>query len=218
MDDAAAEAAAEAAEAAAEAAGLVAERFGERSSVRVAPPPTHLTGVLRVLEVGAGNGELTHYLRRELHGRGVYASVVACDDGSWPLPWSSSGRVFGRVERLSCRDALRRYRPHLVLAAWMPMGIDWSTDFRACRSVGEYMLLGEAYDGAAGHNWATWGNPAFAPDSEGGGEGGGVAPYLRDGWSAVEAGDVSRWMLSRFASDTHDCERNSSAVAFRRGT
>ena len=76
---------------------------------------------------------------------------------------------------------------------------------------GEYLLLGEAYDGACGHNFETWGNPAFAPEGHTG-----PAPHVADGWEARELADVSRWMLSRFASDVHDCECSSCAVAFVR--
>ena len=65
------------------------------------------------------------------------------------------------------REALKTYRPHLVLCSWMPMGVDWTRAFRECGSVGEYLLLGEVYDGAVGHNWETWGNPAFADDEAG---------------------------------------------------
>ena len=215
-DAAAAVAAAEASEEAADAAGLL-DWSGACDDA--ASLPADFTGFFRVLEAGAGNGELAHYLRRALHERGVPVSLVACDDGSWPLPRSDSGRTFGRVERMDHRTALHSYRPHLVLVSWMPMGVDWTADFRACGSVGEYILLGECYDGAAGHNWHTWGNPAFAspraeqPDPGGVGE---VAPYEADGWVAEELIGVSRWMLSRFASDVADCECNSSAIAFLR--
>lgn len=232
-DAAAAVAAAEASEEAADAVGLLdwSAPSDEGSATGAAPsppdpaadsPPADHTHTFRVLEAGAGNGELAHYLRRALHERGVPVSFIACDDGSWPLPRSASGKPFGRVERMGHRMALRTYRPHLVLVSWMPMGVDWTADFRACESVSEYVLLGECYDGAAGHNWLTWGNPAFAPPRVtqlGQGDAShdvDVAPYAADGWVAEELRDVSRWMLSRFSSDVADCECNSSAIAFRR--
>ena len=105
------------------------------------------------------------------------------------------------------------------------MGVDFTSDFRRellaqCtgkggtrRNLGEYLLLGEVYDGACGHNWHTWGNPAFRAEEE---EGVVLAPHERDGWEAVELPDVSRWMLSRFASDVEQCVCHSAAVSFRR--
>lgn len=178
-----------------------------------------LPAVLRVLEVGAGNGELAHGLRQALHARGVECSFVACDDGSWPLPRTESGRAFGHIERMGHAAALASFRPHVVIVSWMPMGVDWTAAFRRCDSLQQYILLGEAFDGAAGHNWYTWGNPAFAPAEARGEEARGQElepPYAADGWVAEELCEVSRWMLSRFASDAADCECNSSAIAFRR--
>ena len=80
------------------------------------------------------------------------------------------------------------------------------------------------YDGACGHNFATWGNPAFAEGAAGGGGGGDAAahvaapvpPHEADGWAVEELPDASRWMLSRFASDEDECVCHSAAVAFRR--
>ena len=104
------------------------------------------------------------------------------------------------------------------------MGADWTSDFRACNSVEEY-LLGECLDGACGHNALTWGNPAFLESiresgaAEGETEGAAaawVAPHEADGWELAELPDVSRWMLSKFASDTPDCVCHSAAVSFRR--
>ena len=92
------------------------------------------------------------------------------------------------------------------------MGVDWTRAFRECGSVGEYLLLGEVYDGAVGHNWETWGNPAFADDDKAA-----TPPHARDGWELAEVPSVSRWMLSRYVSDVDDCECGSAAVAFRRG-
>ena len=62
---------------------------------------------------------------------------------------------------MSHEAALRITQPSMVLCAWMPMGRDLSRAFRRCESVQEYVLLGEADDGACGDNWETWGNPAF---------------------------------------------------------
>lgn len=78
------------------------------------------------------------------------------------------------------------------------------------------MLLGEVYDGACGHNFATWGNPAYAPLGRAN-EPPPPPPYKADGWAVHEVPEVARWQLSRFASDaSDDCERNSHCVSFRR--
>ena len=48
----------------------------------------------------------------------------------------------------------------IVLCSWMPMGQDWTSQFRTAQ-VDEYILIGEADDGSCGDNWLTWGNRAF---------------------------------------------------------
>lgn len=170
---------------------------------------------LRVLEVGAGNGELSHHLRQELRSRQVPAQVIACDNGAWPL---DAALRFDGVEALSYRAALRKHEPHVVLCSWMPMGADWTADFRACGSVREYLLLGECVDGACGHNFLTWGNAAFATDESTDDDAAHtLPPSARDGWARREIVEISRWQLSRFAADVEDCEYNSCCVSFRRG-
>ena len=187
------------------AAAAAAEAAAAADAEAGAEAPRTSGAPARIVEVGAGNGELSHYLRQALRARGTDAVVIASDRAPWP-------RTVGRVEALDYREALKTYRPHLVLCSWMPMGVDWTRAFRECGSVGEYLLLGEVYDGAVGHNWETWGNPAFADDEKPA-----TPPHARDGWELAEVPSVSRWMLSRYVSDVADCECGSAAVAFRRG-
>lgn len=118
-------------------------------------------GRVRVLEVGAGNGELAYHLREALEERGGAEAweLTASDHGKWGLasshyPYSAPFRQ-GILE-LSYAAAIRTVRPHLVLAAWMPMESDWTAEFRRTAGINEYILLGEAFDGACGHNWKTW--------------------------------------------------------------
>jgi len=157
--------------------------------------------------------------RQALRDRGVEATVLACDNGSWPL---DTALRFGGVEARAFRAALREHAPHLVVCSWMPMGVDWTATFRSCASVREYVLLGELFDGACGHNWLTWGNAAFREGHDKGhdevqGHAVETPPHERDGWTMREVPEVSRWQLSRFASDTSDCEFNSYCVSVRRG-
>ena len=105
----------------------------------------------------------------------VIPTMVATDDMSW--------RIFAKaqVEKLSVEQALEKYasnyseddssedepkqRPHIiVICSWMPMGQDWTSQFRKA-NVDEYILIGEADDGSCGDNWLTWGNPTFYDQS-----------------------------------------------------
>ena len=171
-------------------------------------------GGVVVLEVGAGTGALAHFLARELEAEPQLA-VVACDSRAQALP----GARYPGVVEMSASAALAAFAPQLVLCSWMPMGRDLSAAFRQCAAVEEYVLLGEADDGACGHNWHTWGNPDFRPGGAAGGEGGEgtpTPPYVADGFRRIELDDVSRWMASRYDGDGDEgC--NSCAVSFVRG-
>ena len=106
---------------------------------------------LRVLEVGAGDGKLALHLRAALRSSGVV--LVASDSGARGLSPASGADV----APLDAESALHAVAPHIVYAAFMPLGMDWTAAFRACASVRTYVLLGEGDDGCCGRPWATWG-------------------------------------------------------------
>ncbi|KAL9187700.1 hypothetical protein ACHAXT_006078 [Thalassiosira profunda] len=165
--------------------------------------------------------------------------IIATDDGSWRAPIYKNNSDI-EVERLSTLEALSKYEPRadeqegwnrrrlIVLCSWMPPGEDWTADFRLPTSPAsdahddsekaverlaeEYVLIGEADDGTCGHNWYTWGNPAFYPGEEEAETK--DAPYAVDGYTRVDLKALSQLQFSRF-----DCRRSSESqtVSFRRG-
>jgi len=140
-----------------------------------------------VLDVGAGDGLLAHFLRQYFQdetessnrnhrgkaaGRdgsrpartrrrkpGKVPTIIATDDGSWRIS------PVAPVESRSAEDAIKYFsrdgvQQVIVICSWMPMGEDWSHGFRQ-GGVHEYILIGEADDGQCGENWTTWGNFTF---------------------------------------------------------
>ena len=115
-------------------------------------------GPLRVLELGAGDGRLSHHLtlslrqlqgRDELtdpspiHGESVpMVEVYATDSGLRGLHKSSP--VGKHVELTDYKTALELHQPHVVICCWQPMGTDWTKEIRATSSVQEYLLIGES--------------------------------------------------------------------------
>jgi hypothetical protein len=98
-----------------------------------------------LVEVGAGRGELSRWLRE----RGV--PLVATDDGSWldgRLDWPRG--LPDDVLPFVYEAALAHYRPAVVVCSWMPLGQDWTPAFRACPSVRHYLLIGEGPGGCTG--------------------------------------------------------------------
>lgn len=111
----------------------------------------HLRGSKVVLEVGAGSGRLSHLLRQKLSHR---TQIIATDSGGW-RKMRGLKPVTYPVEQLPFDKALEKHKPDVVLASWMPMGHDWTEQFRLQPSVSEYVLIGEP--GCCGKTWESWG-------------------------------------------------------------
>ena len=176
-----------------------------------------------ILDVGAGDGTLAHFLRSALEApaaQGVHVesklqksvpTVVATDDGSWKI------RPRFEVENIGVGEAVTKYRQMcdqlIVLCSWMPMGVDWTADIRA-NGADEIILIGECDDGNCGDNWLTWGNPEFR-DEMGEDEHGDslLAPYRNDGYQRHDLDNLSKLQFSRFDSSVSS---NSKTVSFRR--
>jgi hypothetical protein len=91
------------------------------------------TGARRVLEVAAGDGHLARSLAQDAPD----LRVSATDSGAWERPQARmnkeelrklrgqqvAGLHLGQsVERTEALEAIRRHRPDLVLACWLPPG------------------------------------------------------------------------------------------------
>lgn len=107
-----------------------------------------------ILEVGAGKGQLTHWLKKYLTEHGLdekKVKLIATDDQSWkkfekpPFP----------VEKLDYPSAITKYAPDIILTSWMPLDEDWTPIFRKEPAVKEYILMGETDNGCCGSS-ETW--------------------------------------------------------------
>ena len=109
-----------------------------------------------------------------------------------------------------------RFKPDIVLVSWMELGQDWTSSFRACKSVQEYVLVGEVDNGACGHPWKTWGHSFVRAASSGTATDPAkplatgeisepfercekrTAPYAADGFQRVELEELSALQLNHF--------------------
>mmetsp|Transcript_48533 Transcript_48533/g.97643 ORF Transcript_48533/g.97643 Transcript_48533/m.97643 type:complete len:412 (-) Transcript_48533:232-1467(-) len=190
----------------------------ERGGTSSAPS---IEETVTVLELGAGDGRLSHFLRPKLASSLPTSAfrVVATDNGSWKL--KGAGKLaategFVKVEKLDFAAALAKHAPQVVLTSWMPMGQDWTEAIRATPSVQEYILIGEADGGCCGHNWKTWGNSNFIESGEenSGDETQPLAPFVADGWTRHDVTALSQLQLSRF--DSEEFVGSSCTVSFKR--
>jgi hypothetical protein len=189
-----------------------------------------------ILDIGAGDGALVQclkdYMKRKatqrtpkqskgtkskksLMGASNLPTIVATDDMSWGIFTKA------KVEKLTVEQALEKYTNTvrlydqvIVLCSWMPMGQDWTSLFRDA-AVDEYILIGEADDGSCGHNWLTFGNPAFMDEASKSelSHSQITPPYEDDGYQ--------RWdmdVLTPFQFSSFDCavSKSSKTVSFRK--
>ncbi len=157
-------------------------------------------GAATILELGAGDGRLAHFLRERFASVGqTRIQYLAVDNQSGARGEEESGGEppLFPVEEMDVVEALNKYSPTIVIVAWMPIGTDWTKAIRATKSVKEYVLIGHPYDEVCGGRWETWGidkNNLHAGE---------LAPYADDGFSIEELNEVSKEQLSFIARSAH---------------
>jgi hypothetical protein len=153
-----------------------------------------------LLELGAGDGRLAHFLREHFLAAGQKRiEYQAVDDRSGARGLEESGGelpIFP-VEEIDVAAALEKYSPRIVIVAWMPIGTDWTKQIRDTESVKEYVLIGHPYDEVCGRRWETWGIDKKHLHA------GEAAPYEKDGFAMHELKDVSQDERSFIARSDH---------------
>lgn len=110
---------------------------------------------ITILEVGAGNGKLSHYLKEQIRIIKSDSKIIirATDDYSWidkdiqvrlNVPSLLVKRAYP-VEKLSVNEAIIKYNPEIIISSWMPQDVDWSAYFVSHNTVQEYILVGDEY-------------------------------------------------------------------------
>lgn len=162
---------------------------------------------LVILEIGAGNGKLSHFLQQKLEERAPkQTKVVATDSGAWKLESNFP------VEQLKHDEAMEKYSPDIVVFSWMPYREDSSKEIRKFDSVQEYILIGETDGGCCGDEWETWGYSwSWDEDDEGGKK---VPPYEADGFEREDLNDLSDLQICR--TDEPGRYYHSWTVSFKR--
>lgn len=142
---------------------------------------------LTILEVGAGDGRLTHFLQEKMDelipGK---AKIIATDSGEYKISPDFP------VESIPHKEALEKYKPKIIIFSWMPYEYDCTSDFRAMESVDEYILIGEADGGCCGDEWETWGVSYLDEERDNQ-----TPPYEKDGFEKIYQSEMSELQLSR---------------------
>ncbi|HAM88187.1 MAG: hypothetical protein US83_C0010G0005 [Candidatus Falkowbacteria bacterium GW2011_GWC2_38_22] len=159
---------------------------------------------LVILEIGAGNGRLSHFLQQKLDSKiPRQTKVIATDSGAWTI------KNDFLVEQLNHNEAIEKYNPKIVIFSWMPYQEDSSKDIRKFKSVQEYILIGETDGGCCGDEWETWGQSWREEDLDKT-----VPPYEADGFERIDLDDVSELQICR--CDEPGNYYHSRTVSFKR--
>lgn len=163
-----------------------------------------------ILELGAGNGRLSHFLQMQLQAKfGGNFKIIATDTGAWGKIQPSFP-----VEKVpSNEDALMRHRPQIVICSWMPAREDWTKDIRQMPSVEEYVLIGEIDGGDCGDPWKTWG--ACPTERDKITHANQQAPYEADGFTRQKLKKPSNLQIAG-ADESVTETIHSATVSFRR--
>lgn len=113
-----------------------------------------------VLELGAGNGRLLEFVRRDFEEKGIAVALrfIATDDFSWHEKFSIGKNFEGfPVEDLSADRAVEKYGQQgsvILLSSWMPPEENWTVDFLSHPNVKTFLLIGDI--AATGKGNQTW--------------------------------------------------------------
>ena len=157
---------------------------------------------LKILEVGAGDGRLTEFIKRSKNGSSL--DIVATDIKDWEEKDKTNTSV--NVEKMGYQEALQKYatEPLLVLSCWMNVDVAWAKDFRSSPLVKEYILIGDVFR-TAGYG-ADW----YLPKESG---------FECVKLSRTEDGSrngVVTGSLGRFDGSPHNRESRTEVYSFRR--
>ena len=169
-----------------------------------------------ILEVGAGDGRLTHFLQQKMNEKVPdKVRLIASDSGSWEISPSFP------VENINHKEALEKYNPKIIICSWMPNHVDLTKEFRATKSVNEYILIGMADNNMSGDAWQTWG-ATWANFLESEERIKDEPLYERDGFERIDHHDLRSLQLSRIevmdgpTTQPDTIPTKSTTVSFKR--
>ena len=133
-------------------------------------------GYKNVLEVGAGRGRLSYFLKCILD-----VNIQATDSDAWGISnnfyteegqkrskeiglWSPKDKKNFQVEILDMKSSLKKYSPDLVIICWMPQQTDWTREISKYKNVKEILIIGPPDVGITGHIFDTWGGQQKIPN------------------------------------------------------
>lgn len=102
---------------------------------------------ISILEIGAWNGRLSYFLKKNLVIENTKKNIfqIAIDDFSWikredPYIWMRRIKWI-KVKESNVKEAIKKYKPNIVISSWMPHHEDWTKVLRGKKSVKAFILI-----------------------------------------------------------------------------
>ena len=116
---------------------------------------------INIMELGASNGRLTHFLKQFILQQPTSKSISfkAIDDFSWDKRFFATGdpiyikKIF-EVTNMSVATAMKE-NPNIVITSWMPHNEDWTEHMRKNPSVEIFILIGNENDCGNQYSWSS---------------------------------------------------------------
>ena len=175
-----------------------------------------------IVEVGAGNGRLTHFLTEKLHRDNYVYDIIPTDDFSWEKSEHDAIPIHANVAPYNNKEAVQIFEPTIVICSMMTPNGDLSADFRKVSSVQEYILLG--HRGGTGQEWDTHGEDFYGVGKEIYKDSQkryyGEPPFVKDGFDRIDIEDVSKYFVEnkniKYIDDVINREQRHHCDSFRR--
>jgi len=167
---------------------------------------------LKILEVGAGDGRLAHFLKEKTS---TAIDIQAMDSGERKIKPDFPVEIIPEQDNTASvqtpiQQSIKKYQPDIVISSWMSKGEDWTKTFRDEESVDEYILIGDP--DLCGDSWRSWGLDnnldSNRPPEQ--------ADYHQAGWQAAHLTDIEDFQVCCNDSFPDDEIKHSLTVSFRR--
>ena len=131
---------------------------------------------------------------------------LSCSDPS-PL---SPGDPYACASMPAVKNALERFKPDIVLCAWMPPDSDWTAEIRQPEhSVRQYLLIGSPDLAQMGKPWETWQKSLIEAPLD-------KHPATINGWRCTPLDELSRWQISSFDNPSNRHRFRSRTLSFNK--
>lgn len=102
---------------------------------------------IRILEIGAGNGQLSYFLDFYLQAIVPDQASIIATDKNEPIQNNFPVEVIYYV------DAIREYKPAIIINSWMPLEQDWTEECRKVPEIQEIILIGDEDSCGTPESW-----------------------------------------------------------------